>query len=284
MVARVSAYSPQLTQDARHVYWSASNITRIDKLTGNVQTIVKNAVPTNAGAPNIAVDADFVYWSDVVAVYRAPKTGGVGQQLSCCSSPSYEIAVDNSSLYVLVETDSFLMDQPGIRAWRKPDGPAQWVALGTSPSQLTLSGGNLYWGDLDQEDTLDRWHVWRVSTRGGPVESVFVEAGRAAFTVQGDVLYGGTGASIWRMRLPHGTRRPLAMASSAVRQLIAGPRCLYVRDQDGLWRMPLDGGPLVPVAVAPDPGSPVAWPGTVLLDAHYLYWAEPGKVLRLPLD
>lgn len=272
-----------LTRDDRFVYWAAADIVRVDKRSGAPTTIVYGIEGTSA----VAVDRDYVYWTDWEPE-RAPKAGGKPQTLPDSQftsiGPVGSVATHAASVYLIGSAlpGGYAMAWSGIFSWSKPAGPISDIAEDAwCPTDLTLADGHLYF----QTPWKDGYALERVPSRGGASQTLFHASMLGAYTVDGEELFVSASAgrsardvsSVVRVSLVDAAADKLATAPTTVEALAADSQCVYVRDQNAIWRMPVEGGKLVRIAAAPDGGA-------MLLDGRYLYWTEPGQLLRLELD
>lgn len=272
-----------LAADERFVYWAAADIVRVDKRSGAATTVVHGIDGTSA----IAVDRDYVYWTDW-ETERAPKAGGKPQTLPDSQfisiGPVGSVATDAASVYLIGSRlpGGYATAWGGIFSWSKPAGPISDIAEDAwCPTDLVLADGYLYF----QTPWNDDYALERVPSEGGAGQNLFHAGTLGAYAVNGEALFASASArrsarevtSVVRVSLADAAADELATAPTTIAALAADSQCVYVRDQNAIWRMPVEGGKLVRIATAPDGGA-------VLLDGHHLYWTEPGRLLRLQLD
>jgi hypothetical protein len=124
-----------------HIYWSNCGlIQRVPKAGGSVETLAEAYCPLR-----ISTDETDVFFPDtgvggVLELWRVPLSGGGAMLIDSAAKGGYEIAVDETYVYLAGE---------GISRIPKSGGAAELVEEGTI-ADVAVDKSCLYWADTDQ--------------------------------------------------------------------------------------------------------------------------------------
>jgi hypothetical protein len=136
-----------------------NNIKSISLADGRVSVLVKGgeSIPTSC----LAVDGQYVYWSDGGNIFRVPKAGGNSEKIVSNAPQPDEIVMDNDNFYWLIWTGEGSPPAPLMFA-PKNGGQAKQLTPPQPPtSGIALDGDFIYW--------MTGQGIKRIPRRGGEV-------------------------------------------------------------------------------------------------------------------
>lgn len=228
---------------------------------------------------DIALDASYVYWTDSAdngSIMKVPLGGGTPTTLATTTlisghSDPMGIALDSSNVY--------WVDAYGGAVAKVPigGGSQTLIATGlTSPWNLSLQGGSLYWTELTNPA-----NVAKVSTGGGTVTTL-VSNLNAPFGIVTDSTsaYFAGGTFVAKVPLGGGTVTTLATGGQPYRLAINSTDLFWSDPPAGtILSVPIGGGSTTTV------GSSLTHPLELALDASNIYWTCNwcGTVSKMPI-
>jgi hypothetical protein len=234
----------------------------VSKGGGAASLIVSGRVPVA-----LAVDAAWVYWGDVSALWRMPLGGGASIPLVSAGWDEplhYGFAVDASRVYFARAS-----------VWQAPIvGGAATALSPPDPFQdygIAVDATDVYWVGGDPSLSAS---IIKVPIAGGP--STVLATGQSSGPLAVDDTY------VYWMDVNHGmTRVPkgggavstLPSTPLSLDDLVQDGAFLYYLNLNGVWRLPKDGG--LPTLLSCSGGV------ALRVDATDVYWVGDG-VWRMP--
>jgi hypothetical protein len=260
---------------------STSEIGQISK-----STATRAVVATASEVRDIAIDDDFVYWSDPSGIHRI-KSGGTRETLHQGSN-AFEIEVGEGTIF-------FVDDDDAIRA-RSIKDQAERVLVQQAAGggrDLRVAGSTLYWSQrhlsgVDREKSADS--IWRVDTRTGTVEQVAtgirslgdfcVNRTSLVFTDSGRTTLGGDGRPTLVVVRDKVVSRSVTLPGAANGLAVVGDSAWTVAASDGtakLIAVALNGGSVTTLASAPEGAAAIS------ADTDHVLLATPrDEIVRVP--
>jgi hypothetical protein len=250
---------------------------------GGVSTCFTQSVLTlamNVGPLAIALDDQYVYWSDYIAVslLRVPKHGGtvttvrnLGWQMT------WGLAMDSDNAYLAKWAGN---DGGPLVRVPKDGGTPTTIANAWYGDGIDVDDASVYWTETSQPFP---GHVWSVPKDGGtsvllttsyPDDPVFVRAdGGYLYYTRWEV---GGGVS----RIPTQGGSPTTLASVPfANDLAVDANYVYFTSQDftvgGVWRVPKQGGTATQLVY--DSAAQ-----NVALDGAWVYYTDFANVRKVP--
>jgi hypothetical protein len=120
-----------------------NNIKSISLSDGRVSVLVKggDVVPSST----LAVDVQYVYWSDGGNILRVPKAGGNSEKIVINSPQPEEMVLDNESMYWLLWTGEGSPPAPIMFAPKNGGAAKQLTPPQPPTSGIALDGDVIYW-------------------------------------------------------------------------------------------------------------------------------------------
>jgi len=141
-----------LAVDDVYVFWSdvSGAIMRVSQLGGTPQLVAPSPYPQG-----IALDADYVYWTDSSqgAILRVPKSGGNSDPIASGQDTPVQIAIDGDFVYW---TDTSDLGLGSVMRASKDGGPATTLATGLGmgsdqhrgPWAIAIDDVAVYWTEI----------------------------------------------------------------------------------------------------------------------------------------
>lgn len=263
LVADTSDYPPAaefVAVDASHVYFTEP-LRGVVARVGLCGGVVEELATKRSGPFQIALDADFVFWTeggttpfDGKLVRKDKKGGPFFEVFSDLYNPS-GLAVDSSSVFY-----------SGAGTWR-------WDKYGgLAPTLIAESSG---FANLALDEDFVYFATARAPKQGGPLEVlsstenlVWCSAVDEQWLYWTEYYDGG----VWKVPKAGGAATQL-LPVGPWRCLAAGGGYVYAASDDGMYRVASDGAGAQKIG---GPGMGVA------LDATFVYWAGKGGIWRAP--
>jgi hypothetical protein len=262
-----------LTLDDTHVYWIDSKLARFPKCGSANPPESLSALATGY---DLAVDADAIYYLSGADLIRLPKDGSPASVLLRDREQGFQqLTADADAVYVSTDLVCIVGqpcgDDRGL-LWRAAkDGSAVDAVIRTGGFQLfdvVVDDSEAFFaGNVKGVDG----QLGRVAKLGGTPEALRVEGASSsptALAVDGDALYVGAGAQVYRVGKSGQGASRLAEEPLAVEDLAVDDEYVYWAtsdDQNGgqVRRVSKLGGAAETLADAPDPHDVVVDRGAI---------------------
>ena len=271
---------------------------------------VPSVLVTNAFQPKgLAVDGTNVYWADTNAAHTYPYTTALNfgvsptdpsgvimeQPLNGNAQSQIMIAWDEGApVDVAVDGDGFvywtllngnggqIMRAPIVAAGGQPGVVPTTIATAAAPSEIALSGNNVYWLDGNAIFSIAK----TATTSTASPTQVTPNSGGAGFAVDGTNLYWTEGLGImgpgYVWQEPIGQTTPTLIAGGMnANPILTNPFGIAVNGQNVYWTdfstgmgegnvysVPIGGGTVATVV------SGRQDPATLVIDSTNVYWTE----------
>ena len=235
-----------LRTDGSSAYWIAfgeqAGIHKVSLAGGAAADLVISAAPVPIR--QIALDADFVYWTDGPggSVLRVSKSGGTPSSFSAALHGPSSIAIDASGVYVVESGEAgaiVRIPSGGGAAERLAEGQAE-------PHSLVLTAQDVFWVNGGAFDTMTQKQlnaaVMRMPKSGGAPVVVVSADSASALAVDGASVYYAAGDSL--MRAPAGgggAASVFASGQTSPRSIAADATFVYWTNAGTVPKEYLDG-------------------------------------------
>lgn len=220
---------------------------------------------------DLAVDADYVYWSSQAGIQRIAKTGGMTTVLSAGGTPN-GIALDSTHVYW---ADTSALE---IRSVALAGGVMATLASGQDfPWRVATNGVNVFWTDSMAGA------VRSVPVAGGVVASLASSlTGPAGIALNAAYVYfaDSDAGTVNRVPLAGGTVAQLVTGESSPMRVAVDSSSVYFTTTvagGAVKKAPLAGG--TAVALASNLPNPVA----LAIDNSWVYFTEDFAVKKVPV-
>ena len=233
---------------------------------GAVQRVPKAGGATETvvegAADSLAVDDASVYWTDSLYVYSQPKDGGKPKKLASDQGQPVAIAVDAANAY-WVNNEGVPL---GVVMEGPLDGSGAITLAGqqSDPSGLAIDATYVYWTAYGDGT------VMRVPIAGGTPETLARDQkAPSAIAVDASAAYFLDGNGVLAsVSLTGGDPKMLARHGFALTMTLSEGE-LFWNTQTGVWRTSTTGRATKQIAASsPSPQGPIA------VDATNVYWAD----------
>jgi hypothetical protein len=273
--------------DGSSVYWTESQdgtnadsgmtwVKKVSLTDGIVSTLyLKTGQPNYVNTWSIAIDANYVYWTesnqDSMCIKKVGKNGGPAVTLA--SQYPYKLSIDASNVY-FTDGGNGLTYGYTVGKIGKNGGSVTPVAIGqTQEDGIRVFSGNVYWVSI--------WDgcIYKTGISGGGVTPLVNVSGSYGFAVDSTGLYyvnldsTGTKGIIKRTGLTGGAVLEIAR-SGMPRELILDANNIYWTDNLGIYKASKNGGS---TSFIPLTGSP--W--DITMDSLYIYWLDGSNVSKI---
>lgn len=261
-----------------------NNIKRISLADGSVSVLVKGG--ESIPAATLAVDDQYVYWSDGGNIFRVPKAGGTSENIVSSAPQPDEILMDNDNFFWLIWTGEGSPPAP-IMSAPKNGGPARQLTPPQSPtSGIALDGDAIYWMTGDG--------IRRIPKDGGVITDVYRHAFKQpSLGLQHDAenfyfcqMNESGHSALMKLHKKSGELTQLAPSINHTMEFVVSDGSVYYFDE-----VPKSGsfGPIALRRVTTGGGSPVemdqgsaGWIKYLAVDAKQVYFTDISRVYALP--
>jgi hypothetical protein len=261
-----------------------NNIKSISLADGRVSVLVKGgeSIPTST----LAVDEQYVYWSDGGNIFRVPKAGGSSEKIVANAPQPDEILLDNDNFYWLIWTGEGSPPAP-IMSAPKNGGTAKLLTPPQPPtSGIALDGDVIYWMTGDG--------IKRIPKGGGVITDLYRHAFKQpSLGLQHDAenfyfcqMNEQGRSALMKLSKKSGELTQLAPSINHTMEFVVTDGNVYYFDD-----VPKTGsfGPVALRRVTTGGGSPVeidqgnaGWIKYLAVDAKQIYFTDISRVYALP--
>ena len=261
-----------------------NNIKSISISDGRVSVLVKggDVIPSST----LAVDGQYVYWSDGGNILRVPKAGGNSEKVVINASQPDEILLDNDNFYWLIWTGEGSPPAPLMFA-PKNSGQARQLTPPQPPtSGIALDGDVIYWMTGDG--------IRRIPKGGGEITDVYRHAFKQpSLVLQHDAenfyfcqMNERGHSALMKLNKKSGELNELAPSINHTMEFVVADGNVYYFDE-----VPKTGsfGPVALRRVSTSGGAPVeidqgnaGWIKHLAVDANQIYFTDISRVYALP--
>lgn len=285
----------KIISDGRYIFYvtggtvaskneGTNNIKRIDPRDGSVSVLVKGG--DRIPGASLAVDENFLYWSDGGNILRVPKAGGASETVIAGAPNPDEMFVDDQNFYWLIWSGEGSPPQPLMFAPKKGGAAKQLTQPQEATSGLSIDKDFVYW--------MTGRGIRKVSKNGGEIIDVYRNSSKGpslGLAQDADNFYfcqmnnNGHSALI-KLVKKSGEVTQLAPSINHVFEFTIDDTYVYYFDE-----IPGTGsfGPIALKKVAKAGGDPVTldsgeagWVKYVAVDATQVYFTDIAKVYALP--
>ncbi len=273
-----SVSSPRVfAADGNHLYWTQASgqLERAPIAGGPVEHLAGGA--GGASQPFIAVGGGRLWEAEGPYVKQLPLDGGVPEERLVSDGTILQFAADEDAAYAITMGGSL---------WRIPaTGSPQRLstAMFDAMGRMRAAGGFVYWVVFESVPSVgaSAYAIYRMPATGGARERVVGGlAGVEDFVVtRGSVYFKEMGGPVARARAGGGAAQPLTSAMGGPLVLAADDTHLFVAGEFDVFKLPLEGGAVVPLL---NNGTFVG-PNALAVDGEAVYWTDGyhEAVLRL---
>lgn len=261
----------------------ANNIKRIDLRDGRIALLVKGGdrIPSSS----LAVDENFLYWSDGGNILRVAKTGGDSETIVKGAPNPDEMLVDDENIYWLIWSGEGSPPQPLMFAAKKGGEPKQLTPPQDATSGLSLDHDFVYW--------MTGRGLRKISKKGGDIIDIYRNSSKGpslGLVQDADNFYfcqmNDSGHSaLMKLTKKSGEVKQLAPSINQVFEFTLDDTSVYYFDE-----IPGTGsfGPIALKKVAKTGGDPImldsgeaGWVKYIAVDATHVYFTDIAKVYAL---